>query len=85
MEYDDMTPEKAAASLDRHLRRFPWYLSTGVGGPKDGEALFVYVKSSKHPELEAISDRWLGYRVIIRPVGSIRAIAGQGRRFVTSR
>ncbi len=68
-----MTPEDAARSLDNKLRPHPWYLSIGVGNNEKGQtALFLYVKSIRHKELKSLSTGWMGYEVIIRPVGSIR-------------
>jgi hypothetical protein len=79
-----MTPDQAASLLDKHLRKFPWYLSTGVGRTIEGDALFVYVKSAKHRELNSITPSWQGYRVVVRPVGSIRALDVNSKRLVTS-
>jgi hypothetical protein len=71
-----MTPDDAARALDVKLRPHRWYLSIGVGSNKNGDAaLYVYVKSRRHKELEALSNGWMGYEVIIRPVGSIRPAA----------
>lgn len=67
----EMTPERAAQKLDERLRSHNWYLSTGVGTTAVGEALFVYVKSQNHPELKTLGDRWMGYDLLIRKVGSI--------------
>jgi hypothetical protein len=69
-----MTIELAALELDAHLRRFPWFVSTGVGRTKEGETLFVYVKSLKHSELNSILPGWKGYRVLVRKVGSVSAV-----------
>jgi hypothetical protein len=69
-----MTAKQAAGQLDQHLRRYPWYMSTGIGETTDGQMLFVYVKSSRHPELGMIKDGWMGYKVMIRAVGSVRAV-----------
>jgi hypothetical protein len=67
-----MTAEHAAKRLDERLRRYPWYMSTGVGDTADGEVLFVYVRSTRHPQLKILADGWMGYRVLVRAVGSIR-------------
>lgn len=67
-----MTPESAADLLDKKLRPYPWYVSTGVGDTTDGAALFVYVKTARRRELASLADGWMGYKVVIRPVGSIR-------------
>jgi hypothetical protein len=69
-----MTAEQAAKSLDETFRKHPWYISVGVGATPDGEAIFVYVKSPRHRELTSLSAGWMGYPVLIRPVGSIRAV-----------
>jgi hypothetical protein len=71
-----MTPEDAARALDMKLRPHPWYLSIGVGSNEKGNAaIYVYVKSRRHRELESLSEGWMGYDVVIRPVGSIRPAA----------
>ena len=75
-----MTAEQAAKRLDERLRQYPWYMSIGVGDTADGEALFVYVKSIRHPELKALRDGWMGYRVEVRAVGSIRASGHETKR-----
>lgn len=78
-----MSPDEAAQELDKQLRRYPWYLSTGVGETEDGNALFIYVKSRNHPELKKVKKGWRGYPVLIRAVGTIRPVAsGTGNRLV---
>jgi hypothetical protein len=73
-----MTPEDAARLLDSKLRPHQWYLSIGVGNNESGRpALFLYVKSTRHKELKSLTNRWMGYEVIVRPVGSIRPAANQ--------
>jgi len=68
-----MNVEDAARALDKKLRPYPWYLSVGVGDTGAGrEALFVYVKSQRHKEIKSIANGWMGFEVVIRPVGSIR-------------
>jgi hypothetical protein len=79
-----MTAEHAAKRLDEQLRHYPWYMSVGVGATPEGEAIFVYVKSAKHPELKSLSTGWMGYRVLVRAVGSIRATEDEGRRSFAS-
>jgi hypothetical protein len=69
-----MSPEDAAKEIESELRRFRWFLSTGVGRTKDGETVFVYVKTRKHPELRKLEDGWRGYNVLVRTVGSIRPV-----------
>lgn len=69
-----MTPEEAARDLDATLRRFPWYLSVGVGETKDRPVLLVYIKSARNPEVRNIAKTWGGFEIITRPVGEIRAI-----------
>jgi hypothetical protein len=71
-----MRPEDAARALDQELRRHPWYISTGVGEIERGPALFVYVKSARHKELQNLSGGWMGFQVLIRPVGLIRPVLG---------
>lgn len=70
-----MSPEEAARRLDAELCPNDWYSSTGIGAAADGPALFVYVQTTNHRALFRISKGWMGYKVIIRPVGRIRAIA----------
>jgi hypothetical protein len=72
-------PEDAASALDERLRPYPWYLSIGVGNTERGVALFVYVKTARRKELQFLSRGWMGYPVLIRPVGSIRPAAQQER------
>jgi hypothetical protein len=72
-----MTAEEAAKRLDEVLRAHPWYLSVGVGAAPEGEAIFVYVKSVRHSELKSLSAGWMGYPVLIRAVGSIRAVQSE--------
>jgi hypothetical protein len=73
-----MTPEDAALLLDNKLRPYRWYLSIGVGNNERGEtALYLYVKSAHHKELKSLSRGWMGYDVMIRPVGSIRPALNQ--------
>jgi len=70
-----MSPDEAARRLDAALRPYSWYSSVGIGQTADGPTLFVYVRSDKHRELSKLNHGWQGYRVIVRPVGRIRAIA----------
>jgi hypothetical protein len=69
-----ITLHDAASQLDVELRKSPWYLSVGEGQTENGDTIFVYVKSSKHRKLKTLETGWLGYPVLIRQVGSIRAI-----------
>jgi hypothetical protein len=69
-----ISPEKAAELLDRELRQYPWYTSIGVGDTEEGTALFLYVTSGRHKELSRVADGWMGYPVIIRPIGRVRPI-----------
>jgi hypothetical protein len=70
-----MTPDGAAHLLDTELRPYPWYLSVGVGNTADGQPLlFVYTKTGRHRELAKLGSGWMGYKVIVRTVGSIRPI-----------
>jgi hypothetical protein len=68
-----MTVERAAKYLDERLRKHPWYISVGLGSGPKGDTIFVYVRSPKHKELTALREGWLGYPVIVRAVGSVRA------------
>jgi hypothetical protein len=71
----EMTPDGAARLLDAELRAFPWYLSVGVGSTADDRPiLFIYTKSARHSELAKFDSGWMGYKVIVRAVGSIRPI-----------
>jgi hypothetical protein len=64
--------ERAASRLDLKLRMKPWYISVGVGETEEGAAIFLYVKSKRHREISDLGNRWLGHRLIVKPVGSIR-------------
>jgi hypothetical protein len=70
-----MTAEQAAYQLDQRLRRYSWYMSTGIGETSEGWALFVYVKTPRQPELGALKDGWMGYKVMIRSVGAVRPVS----------
>lgn len=70
-----IVPEQAAARLDQKLRMKPWYISVGVGETDEGAAIFLYVKSARHREIADLGKRWLGHRLIIKPIGSIRPAA----------
>jgi hypothetical protein len=75
-----MTPEVAARLLDAEFRSYPWYLSVGVGNTADGQpVLFVYTKASRRRELAKLASGWMGYKVIVRPVGTIRPLNAQAR------
>lgn len=77
-----MTPEEAANQLDRKLRPYKWYISTGVGETgRDDPALFVYVTTAKPRELSRLADGWMGYKVIVSSVGSVRPARASGPRF----
>jgi hypothetical protein len=78
-----MSPENAASLPDAALRPYPWYVSVGVGDPDEGRSiLFVYTKSTRHPELTRLGRVWHGFEVIVKPVGSMGPIAGDLRRVV---
>jgi hypothetical protein len=70
-----MNPDDAARELEKKLRQYPWFLSIGVGGTPRGVGLFVYVNSSHHRELQFLNNGWMGYEVLVKPVGSIRPVA----------
>jgi hypothetical protein len=70
-----MSPDEAARRLDAELRPHPWYSSTGIGDTVDGPVLFVYVSTGNHRALTRLDRGWMGYRVVVRPVGRVRAIA----------
>lgn len=65
--------QQAAIRLDATLRKFPWYLSVGIGRAEDEDVLYVYVKSLRHAELTQLSKGWEGHRVLVRPTGAVRA------------
>jgi hypothetical protein len=77
-----MTAEQAAQRLDDRLRGRHWYVSVGIGTTSAGEAIFVYVKSLRHRELTDLREGWMGYPVLVRAVGSIKA--GTHRRQETA-
>jgi len=71
-----MTPLSAAAMLEEEFRKFPWFLSVGVGRLADGrDALFVYVKSTRHEQLKVAEVGWMGYPVLVRKTGPIRSLS----------
>jgi hypothetical protein len=73
----DMTPEAAAMKLEDQFRKFPWFVSVGVGRQGDGRAaLFLYVKSARHQELKRLESGWMGYDVLIRQSGPMRPLGG---------
>ena len=58
------------------LRPYPWYISVGVGDTDDAEpALFVFVKSGRHRKLNAVSQGWCGFKVIVEVTGAMRPLA----------
>jgi hypothetical protein len=67
--------ERAALQLDRKLRMKSWYVSVGVGDTDEGVALFLYVKSKRHREIAQLGDRWLGFKLVVQAIGSIRPAA----------
>jgi len=76
-----MSPEAAANLLDAELRPYSWYLSIGIGTNEDGQPLlFVYAKTGRHRELAKLRSGWLGYKVVVRPIGSIRPVTQARRR-----
>lgn len=66
-----MTATEAAEFLADEVSQFPWLVSVGVGTPNGKETLYVYVKSSRHRELNSIRDGYLGFPVIIENTGKI--------------
>jgi hypothetical protein len=70
-----MRPEAAAGHLDRKLRPYKWYQACGVGNTASGPTIFVYVKSDRHKELRELGDSWMGYRLVVRRTGPVRALA----------
>jgi len=76
-----MSPEEAASLLDAELRPYSWFLSVGVGTNEEGQPLlFVYTKAGGRREIAKLASGWMGYKVIARPVGSIRPVAQTRRR-----
>jgi hypothetical protein len=69
-----MLPEEAARLLDENLRDFPWYISVGVGETAAGPTIFVYVKNAKKKELTKLVNGWMGFNVVVRTIGTIRAV-----------
>ena len=70
-----MTPEEAAASLDRELRQYPWYITTGIGSAKGSTALFVYTKVARTKTLSFLERGWEGYPVVVKVTGAMRPAA----------
>jgi hypothetical protein len=68
------TLDEAARQLDAELRKYNWYLTLGTGRTEEGPAIFVYTKSGRHRRLHELSRGWMGYKVIISPIGSIKAV-----------
>jgi hypothetical protein len=71
----DFSPEEAARRLDAELRPHSWYTSTGVGTTTDGPVLFVYVRTGNHRQLSKLGNKWMGYPLLVRTVGRVRAVA----------
>lgn len=68
-----VTAEEAALELDRKLRSKSWYISVGVGQTeRGGSAIYLYVRNSYHRELVGFDKVWMGYQLIIEPIGSIK-------------
>jgi hypothetical protein len=72
-----MRADEAARALDKKLRPYSWYLSVGVGESNGRAALYLYVKFQRHKELREMASGWMGFQVIIRPVGSISSATSQ--------
>ena len=73
MEYK-VSVEEAAAALDTEFRRYPWFLSVGVGETESGPTLFAYVRSSNHSELARLNNEWRGFTLLIRAVGTVNRV-----------
>jgi hypothetical protein len=71
-----MSVELAAEQLESKLKEFPWFIAVGTGTKEDGrDALYVYVKSGRYPELRSFTTGWRGYDVLVRRIGSIRPVS----------
>lgn len=65
--------EAAAKELNRRYRSSSWFISVGVGQTERGSsAIYLYVKSRRHRELNEFDKVWMGYQLIIEVVGSIK-------------
>jgi hypothetical protein len=70
-----MSIEQAAARLQERLSGVPWFTAVGTGEHEGAPRIYLYVKSLKHAELNALRDGWEGYPVEIRKMGTIRTAA----------
>jgi hypothetical protein len=70
-----MTAEAAAKELDAKLRRYAWYVSTGVGENEFGKALYVYVSSLSEFSRLKVGETWQGYAIIPRLMRDLRLLA----------
>ena len=69
--------EQAAKELDRKLRGKSWYLSLGIGDLEEGVGIYVYVKTARNREVAKLGRSWMGYKLVVEPVGSIRPALSQ--------
>jgi len=73
--------ETAALKLHEEMSNFNWYLSVGVGVDGGTEKIFVYVRSLRHKELDVIRSGWMGFEVLVRNSGPVRAISNHENAF----
>lgn len=63
--------ERAADMLEERLRGRPWFISLGVGRNEDGDAIFIYSRNLSGPKRFRLASDWMGFPVVVRPVGGI--------------
>jgi len=69
-----MTIQEATAKLFDELSHFPWFVSIGVGQARDGDTIYVYVKTVRHKELDFLRGGFQGYPVIVEKTGVIKPV-----------
>jgi hypothetical protein len=64
----------AARELDAALRKFGWYVSTGVAERGGNAILVVYVKNKRKFSEARVGKNWNGFPVEVRAMHGLRAV-----------
>jgi hypothetical protein len=67
-----MTPQEAARSLNARLRGQPWLTGVGIGQQNGETVLYVYANTSRRVDLPIASNRWEGFPVYVKRMGTPR-------------
>lgn len=66
-----MSACNAAEALQDHFSDFPWFVGVGIGQHDGGDAIFLYVASKSHREIDAIGGEWAGFPVLVVTTGKV--------------